>query len=146
MAQPHEPATRTGICAPVSEVGVAGGGAGVSIRAPLSAYGRKWKKTTQPNGDRMEAPKSDTRVPTTGTTVQLYILATQTDPAFIQAEAVSAWKRIVCVLCSHRFCACCFRFDGNEIKRSNMLRYSMFTQRQKHILYQQEGQPFKCSA
>ena len=66
-----------GLCAPVSEVGVAGGGAGVSIRAPLSAYGRKWKKTTQPNGDRMEAPKSDTRVPTTGTTVQLYILASR---------------------------------------------------------------------
>ena len=48
-----------------------------SIRAPLSAYGRKWKKTTQPNGDRMEAPKSDTRVTTTDTTVQLYILASR---------------------------------------------------------------------
>ena len=60
---------------PVSEVGVAA--AVVSIRAPLSAYGRKWKKTTQPNGDRMEAPKSDTRVTTTDTTVQLYILASR---------------------------------------------------------------------
>ena len=75
VVQPHEPATRTGICAPVSEVGVAA--AVVSIRAPLSAYGRKWKKTTQPNGGRMEAPKSDTRVTTTDTTVQLYILASR---------------------------------------------------------------------
>ena len=60
----------------VSEVGVAAAAA-VSIRAPLSAYGRKWKKTTQPNGDRMEAPKSDTRFTTTDTTVQLYILASR---------------------------------------------------------------------